>query len=86
MAAGAVVVAFDSGSLPEVVGDAGRIVPEGDVEAMAGALDEVLRSPELPRLSAAARRRAMDTFAWEQVAAGFDRMYRQVLGNPSPVS
>ena len=36
MASGVPVVASDSGSLPEVVGDAGVLVPPGDVDALAG--------------------------------------------------
>ena len=38
MASGVAVVASDSGSLPEVVADAGILVPPGDVGALAGAL------------------------------------------------
>lgn len=38
MAAGAVVVGSDSGAIPEVIGEAGLVFPEGDVDALAGAL------------------------------------------------
>ena len=38
MASGVVVVASRSGSLPEVVGEAGVLVPPGDVGALADAL------------------------------------------------
>ena len=38
MAAGTPVVATTAGALPEVVGDAARLVPPGDADALAGAL------------------------------------------------
>lgn len=45
-AAGAVVVGYASGSLPEVVGDAGVLVAEGDVPALGRAVLELRRHPE----------------------------------------
>ena len=42
MASGTPVVAFDNTSLPEVVGDAGLLVPDGDVGALAAALRRVV--------------------------------------------
>ena len=41
MAHGVAVVGTDSGALPELVGDAGRIVPEEDVPALTAALQEL---------------------------------------------
>jgi glycosyltransferase involved in cell wall biosynthesis len=46
MFAGTPVIASDSGSIPEVVGDAGVLVPEGDRDALAGAIDRLLENPE----------------------------------------
>lgn len=47
MAAGVPVVGSSSGAIPEVVGDAGIIFPEGDVEALSAALDALQRDPTL---------------------------------------
>jgi glycosyltransferase involved in cell wall biosynthesis len=79
MAAGAVVIASDSGSLREVVGDSGVLVPEGDEEALAAALQALLDDPVgLATLRDSGRRRAAERFSWEAVAAGADRMYREL--------
>ena len=71
MTAGRAVVASDVGELPEAVadGETGRIVPAGDVDALAAGLEEVLADPGLAaRWGAAARRRAVEEHGWERVA------------------
>jgi glycosyltransferase involved in cell wall biosynthesis len=80
MAAGAVVIASDSGSLREVVADGGILVPEGNVEGFARALRRMLDEPaSMAALGAKARARAAAHFSWEAVAEGVEEMYRQVL-------
>jgi glycosyltransferase involved in cell wall biosynthesis len=74
--AGTPVIASDSGSLREVLGDHGILVAEGDVTALAQALsallnDHVLRSV----MSARGRESAAVAFSWETVADGFHTMY-----------
>lgn len=69
MANGVTVVASDSGALPEIVGDTGKIVPEEDVPALAAALQELSADrAECERLGAAGRRRITDEFSDEAVA------------------
>ena len=71
MTMGRAVVASDVGELPETVidGETGIIVPSGDVEALAAALEGLLADPELAeRLGAAGRRRALEEYGWERVA------------------
>ncbi len=76
MAAGLPVVAGDGSSVPEVVGEAGILVPPRDGEALAAALGRLLSDPaERRRLGAAARRRAA-AFTWEAAA----RAVRDVYG------
>lgn len=59
MACGVPLVVSNSGALPEIIGDAGLVVPKGDHVALAGAILELLQSPErLLSLSARARARA----------------------------
>ena len=73
MASGTPIVASRAGALPEVVGADGecaRLVTPGDVDDLTAVLGELLDSPlELRRLGAAGRRRAVDVFSWESVAA-----------------
>jgi glycosyltransferase involved in cell wall biosynthesis len=47
MAAGVPVVGSSSGAIPEVIGDAGLVVPERDATALAQAIDRVLAEPGL---------------------------------------
>ncbi len=59
MAAGLPVVVTRTGGLPDLVGDAGRLVPVGDASAVADAVDGLLTdSQEWQRLSSAGRERA----------------------------
>src|SRR6478672_1015690 len=84
MANGIAVVGTDSGALPEVIGDAGRVVPEEDVSALSVALQELhANRGECERLGAAARRRIMEEFSDSAVAAktlGFWRTVSNASG------
>jgi glycosyltransferase involved in cell wall biosynthesis len=69
MAAGVPVIGSSSGAIPDVIGDAGLIVPERDPVALAGALESVLTNPELRRsLVERGCQRATSRFAWPRVA------------------
>jgi glycosyltransferase involved in cell wall biosynthesis len=69
MAAGVPVVGSSSGAIPEVIGDAGLVVPEGDPVALARAIDAVLADADLrQRLIERGRRRAAACFDWSVVA------------------
>ncbi len=83
LAEGKPVVAFDEGGPAEMIesGRSGRLVAPGDVEAMAEAIDELLRRPELrARIADGARQRARHfsveamlrrmQFVYAEVAAG----------------
>jgi glycosyltransferase involved in cell wall biosynthesis len=63
MAAGLPVVATPVGAIPELVGEAGLLVPAGDVRALAAALDRLAAEPGLRReLAARARARAAERY------------------------
>ena len=69
MACGVPVVASDSGEMPAVVADAGRILPEGSPEVWARELDAILGDEGARRaMAAAGRERASAEFAWPVVA------------------
>ncbi|OFJ54020.1 glycosyltransferase family 4 protein [Mycolicibacterium grossiae] len=81
MASGTPIVASRAGALPEVVGPDGqcaRLVNPGDVDDLTRVLGELLDSPrELQRLGAAGRRRALEVFSWESVAAQTVAVYER---------
>jgi glycosyltransferase involved in cell wall biosynthesis len=63
MAAGKPVVVSQSGAMPELVGDAGIVVPKRDEGALAGAVSRLLDDPGLAeRFGRAARARALERF------------------------
>jgi glycosyltransferase involved in cell wall biosynthesis len=79
MANGVAVVASDSGALPEIVGDTGKIVPEENVPALAAALQELYADrAECERLGAAGRRRIMDEFSDSAIAGKTLAFWRSV--------
>lgn len=76
MAAGVPVVATDVGAIPEISGDGARLVPGGDVDALAGALASLLAGgPEVEALIARGHRRT-ERYTWEACAEGLARLYR----------
>jgi glycosyltransferase involved in cell wall biosynthesis len=84
MASGTPIVASRAGALPEVLGKDGecaRLVRPADVDELTAVLGELLDSPlELRRLGAAGRRRALDVFSWESVAAQTISVYERACG------
>jgi len=80
MACAVPVVSTDGGALPEVVGHAGVIVPARNVDALAAAVDALLRdSRRREELGARGRERILDEFSWDVCARQMLDYYRQVL-------
>jgi glycosyltransferase involved in cell wall biosynthesis len=79
MAAGAPVAVFDNSSLPEVVGDAGIVVPDGDAAAMAAAVSRLLAIDEERERRVQAGRSRAGAFTWERAAAATLSVYETVL-------
>lgn len=79
MAAGAAVVAVDTSSVPEVVGDAGILVARSDPALLGDALRALLDDPE--RRDDLARRAAARAarFTWDATARGTRAVYDEVL-------
>lgn len=76
LAAGTPVVASRVDGLAELVGDAGLLVPAGDVAALSRTLGVVLAEPELrARLSASGRARA-GLYDQSRTFDGWERAYR----------
>lgn len=80
MACGVPVVSTDGGALPEVVGDAGVIVPTKNVEALVEAIDALLQDPQArAELGARGKQRIEENFCWQVCAGQMTEYYRQVL-------
>jgi len=80
MACGTPVLAADTSSLPEIVGNAGEVFPLESPESLAERMASLFATPERLRgMSDAGLERAA-TFTWEKTAAMTLDIYRQVLG------
>jgi glycosyltransferase involved in cell wall biosynthesis len=83
------VVATDAGGLPEVVenGVTGFVVPKGDAEALANAIDRLLADDGLRRqMGEAGRARALGRFDWDLSVRSFEAVYASVLNKNGPGS
>jgi glycosyltransferase involved in cell wall biosynthesis len=80
MACGVPVVSSDGGALPEVVGDAGVLVPARDSEALAAAIASLLDNPQQrAELGARGRERIEQKFCWHVTARHMEDYYYRVL-------
>ena len=81
MACGVPALASDSGEMPAVLHDAGRVLPEGDADAWAVAIDTHLREEEMRAvLSRRGVERAHTYFAWPVVARRHLDFFEMLLG------
>lgn len=80
-----VVVGSDSGEIPNVIGTAGLIFPEGDVDALRCHLHTLWQSPELcESLGKAARQRVLEHYTQAQIATQTVTVYQTL--SPTPIS
>jgi glycosyltransferase involved in cell wall biosynthesis len=80
MACGLPLVAAKGGALPEVVGDAGRLVPTRNAHALATAINILLGDAGLrQRLGQAARVRVQTKFRWEDAVRRLLRVYIEMI-------
>lgn len=83
MSCGTPVITSDGGALPEVVGDAGTIVPRGNSEALAEALHNFfsLCENDRLRLSEKAFSRAQTHFNWSRIAPAYETVFERAIGS-----
>jgi glycosyltransferase involved in cell wall biosynthesis len=80
MACGVPVVATTGGALPEVVGDAGRLVPPADGPALAAAIGDLFEDPAArERLGRHGRERVTSAFDWDVAATRTAAVYREAI-------
>jgi alpha-maltose-1-phosphate synthase len=80
MACGKPVIATLSGSIPDVVGDAGILVQSADFQSLYQAMKDLLLTPGLrSQYSEKARKRAEREFSTDRVAEETARIYRKLV-------
>lgn len=81
MACGLPCVVTDVGDAAGIVGDTGLVVPPGDPQALAKAMLALCEMPDVERrqLGAAARQRVLSRFTLDRMAAGFRRVWNEVI-------
>src|SRR6266851_1601271 len=72
------VLGTDSGVIPELVGDAGLVVPAGDTQALAAALEQLSNHAARRTLAHAARARALRLYSDDAIAERTLEFWRQV--------
>jgi len=80
MCCGTPVISTTAGALPEIVGDAGILVPPADTRALVEAITGLLNNPQMCRhLSEMGRRRVMDMFNWKNTAKHTANVYTEAI-------
>ena len=80
LACGAPVVGSDSGEIPNVIGDAGLVFAEGDVQALRDKLSQLMADPALrEELAQRGRERVLAHYTQAQVAAKTYHVYRELM-------
>ena len=80
MACGVPVISTTGGALPEVVGDAGILVPPADPSALTNAITKVLNNPDLAeQLSIAGYQRVQNHLTWHAAAKKTVDAYRRAI-------
>ncbi|MBI4838983.1 MAG: glycosyltransferase family 4 protein, partial [Nitrospirae bacterium] len=81
MASGLPVVVTQSGGMPELAGDAGRIYPQGNYRELAGRLSEMLADDNLRKIMAAkSRQRAEEMFDNRKNSLKILEVFKKVTG------
>jgi glycosyltransferase involved in cell wall biosynthesis len=81
MACGVPVVGSTSGEIPDVIGDGGLVIPEGDPGALADALQRLYDDQELrTRLGQRGRERVLQRYTHLRIARLTHQAYVRILG------
>jgi glycosyltransferase involved in cell wall biosynthesis len=80
MACGAPLVSTTAGALPEVVGDAGILIPPADPGALAEAISKLMDNPaQRMELSILGRKRILENFNWKDAARRTLDVYAEAI-------
>ena len=81
MACGTPVVASNRASLPEVIGDAGLLVPPSEIDAIADAFDSILGDEALAAELADKGRKQASLFSWRSSAKQLLSIYQRLASD-----
>jgi glycosyltransferase involved in cell wall biosynthesis len=82
MACAVPVISTTGGALPEVVGDAGLLVPPADHQALAKTILDILEKPQLAqKLGRTGYRRVLQHFTWKKAAEKTVAVYREAIND-----
>ena len=81
MACGTPVIVSDCASLPEVVGDAGLLVPPTDIEKLAESMNRLLKDDQLHAALREAGLKRTGQFTWKASAKKLVQIYRMMGSN-----
>jgi len=82
MACGVPVISTTGGALPEVVGNAGIVVPPADSGALAKAITKLLDNPDMAgSLATAGYKRVQENFTWKRAAEKTVEAYREAISD-----
>ena len=74
------VIGSSSGEIPHVIGDAGLVFEEGNVQELVARIRQLLDDPELyAQLAAKGRQRVLENYTQEQIARQTYKVYQQML-------
>jgi glycosyltransferase involved in cell wall biosynthesis len=87
MACGVPVIGSDSGEIPNVIGDAGQVFPEGNAHALRRQISRLLEDEIVRRdHSHRGRNRVLVHFAQASIAAQTYQVYQEILDARGSVS
>jgi len=80
MACEAPVIGSSSGEIPNVIGDAGLVFREGDVDDLSEKIQRLIDNSRIrQKLSKSGRERALMNFTWDKVAEKTFQVYQQLV-------
>jgi len=78
------VIGSSSGEIPRVIGDAGLIFPEGNVQELSACVRQLLDDPELyAQLATKGRQRVIEHFTQERIAQQIYGAYQEMISHLS---
>jgi len=80
MASGTPIICFDNTSLPEIVGDSGILIPDGDTRAFAESALRLIRDDGLRADMSARALGRVRLFDWNRCASEHAEVYRSLAG------
>jgi glycosyltransferase involved in cell wall biosynthesis len=75
------VIGSSSGEIPNVIGDAGLIFSEGNVQELSARVRQLLGDPALyARLATEGRQRVLENYTQQRIAEQTYEVYREMMG------